>query len=45
MFARNIVQDKTVMLRFELKNLGDFNYKTDTTSFAARGDNQPATPN
>ena len=43
--ALNIVPDKTVMLRFELKNLGDFNYKTDTTSFAARGDNQPATPN
>ena len=36
--ALNIVPDKTVMLRFELKNLGDFNYKTDANSFAARGD-------
>jgi LPS-assembly protein len=43
--ALNIVPDKTVMLRFELKNLGDFNYKTDTTSFLSRGDNQPATGN
>lgn len=43
--ALNIQPDKTVMLRFELKNLGDFNYKTDASSFATRGDNQPATPN
>jgi LPS-assembly protein len=43
--ALNIQPDKTVMLRFELKNLGDFKYKTDATSFLSRGDNQPATPN
>jgi LPS-assembly protein len=43
--ALNIVPDRTLMLRFELKNLGDFNYKTDPTSFGNRGDNQPATAN
>jgi LPS-assembly protein len=43
--ALNIQPDKTVMLRFELKNLGDFKYKTDASSFLSRGDNQPATPN
>jgi LPS-assembly protein len=32
--------DRTFMLRFELKHLGEFNYKTDVTSFINRGDNQ-----
>lgn len=36
-----IKPDKTFMLRFELKNLGDFNYRTDVTNFLSRGDNQP----
>ena len=36
-----IKPDKTFMLRFELKNLGDFNYRTDVTNFLNRGDNQP----
>lgn len=45
-FVENVDQgikpDRTVMVRFELKHLGEFNYKTDVTSFLARGDNQPA---
>ena len=32
------------MLRFELKHLGEFNYRTDVTNFLNRGDNQPITP-
>ncbi len=35
-----IKPDKSVMLRFELKHLGDFNYSTDVTSFLTRGENQ-----
>ena len=42
--ALGIKPDKTFMLRFELKHLGEFNYRTDLTSFLARGDNQPVTP-
>ena len=34
-----IKPDRTVMLRFELKHLGDFNYKTDVSSYLARGEN------
>lgn len=32
--------DRSFMLRFELKHLGEFNYKTDVTSFLNRGENQ-----
>ncbi len=35
-----IVPDKTVMVRFELKNLGGFSAKTDVTSFMSGIDNQ-----
>ncbi len=35
-----IVPDKTVMVRFELKNLGGFSAKTDVTSFLSGIDNQ-----
>lgn len=35
-----IKPDRSVMLRFELKHLGAFGYKTDFASFAQRGDNQ-----
>jgi LPS-assembly protein len=35
-----IKSDRTFMLRFELKHLGAFGYKTDLTSFTQRGDNQ-----
>jgi LPS-assembly protein len=38
--AQGIKPDKTFMLRFELKHLGAFNYKSDITSFLNRGDNQ-----
>lgn len=31
--------DRSIMLRFELKHLGDFSYRTDVTSFLSRGDN------
>jgi LPS-assembly protein len=37
-----IKPDRTVMLRFELKHLGGFNYKTDVANFLTRGDNQPS---
>jgi LPS-assembly protein len=37
-----IKPDRSVMLRFELKHLGEFNYQTDVTSFFGRGENQPA---
>jgi len=35
-----VVPDKTVMVRFELKNLGGFSAKTDVTSFMSGIDNQ-----
>ena len=35
-----IVPDKTVMVRFEFKNLGGFSAKTDVTSFMTGIDNQ-----
>ena len=35
-----IVPDKTVMLRFELKNLGSFSNSTNVTSFLSGIDNQ-----
>jgi LPS-assembly protein len=35
-----IKPDKTFMLRFELKHLGEFSTKTDVTSFLSRGENQ-----
>jgi LPS-assembly protein len=38
--ALGIKPDRTVMLRFELKHLGEFNYRTDVTSFLNRGENQ-----
>jgi LPS-assembly protein len=38
--ALGVKPDKTFMLRFELKHLGEFNYKTDVASFLSRGDNQ-----
>lgn len=37
---RGIKEDRTVMLRFELKNLGEFRYKTDVLDHVF-GDNQP----
>ncbi len=40
---QGIKPDRTLMLRFELKHLGEFNYRTDVTSFLNRGDNQPST--
>ena len=39
-----IKPDQTVMLRFEFKHLGEFNYGTNITNFLNRGDNQPASP-
>ncbi len=38
-----IKQDRTLMLRFELKHLGDFNYRTDALSHVF-GDTNSATP-
>jgi LPS-assembly protein len=38
--ALGIKPDRTFMVRFELKHLGEFNYKTDVTSFLNRWDNQ-----
>jgi LPS-assembly protein len=38
--ALGIVPDRTVMVRFELKNLGEFNYQTDQLNHIF-GDNQP----
>ncbi len=38
--ALGVKPDRTFMLRFELKHLGEFNYKTDVTSFLNRGENQ-----
>jgi LPS-assembly protein len=38
--ALGIVPDKTVMVRFELKNLGGFSARTDVTSFLSGIDNQ-----
>jgi len=37
---RDIRPDQTVMLRFELKHLGQFNYKTDTLDYSL--ENQPS---
>jgi LPS-assembly protein len=39
-----IVPDKTVMIRFELKNLGGFSTKTDVTGFLSGIDNQTNRP-
>ena len=42
---RDIDPDRTVMLRFELKNLGGFKYKTDVLDHVFGGDQPPgATP-
>ncbi len=38
--ALGVVPDKSVMVRFELKNLGGFSAKTDVTSFMSGIDNQ-----
>ena len=38
--ALGVVPDKSVMVRFELKNLGGFSAKTDVTSFLSGIDNQ-----
>ncbi|HKZ97344.1 MAG TPA: LPS assembly protein LptD [Hyphomicrobiaceae bacterium] len=40
---RHIEPDRTVMLRFELKHLGGYKYKTDVNDFVF-GDDQPQTP-
>ncbi len=39
---RDIEPDRTIMLRFELKHLGDFSYKTDALDYVF-GDQQPPT--
>ncbi len=41
--ALDIRPDRTLMLRFELKHVGDFSFKTDAVS-GLFGDNQPQTP-
>ena len=41
--AREIVPDRTVMLRFELKNLGGFNYKSDSLDHTFGNDQKPGT--
>ena len=39
--TRDIVPDRSIMLRFELKHLGEFRYKTDQLDNAFFGENQP----
>jgi LPS-assembly protein len=41
--TRDIEPDRTIMLRFELKHLGGFNYATNVTDFVS-GENQSTTP-
>jgi LPS-assembly protein len=41
--ARDIIPDRSLMLRFELKHLGEFRYKTDVLDHVF-GENQPPKP-